>query len=78
MRATSPRVALTMWLTVLPSTNARTPTRVAVLRLPGGGVGAGAHVDDQALVRARALRSGSRHSAGSEAMRGSVEPIESR
>ena len=29
MRATSPRVALTMCETVLPSTNARTPTTVA-------------------------------------------------
>ena len=57
-RATSPRVALTMWLTTARrpprSVNARTPTTVRGARRPGRRVRAGAHVDDEPVVRQRA------------------------
>ena len=78
MRATSPRVALTMWRDGLAVDERAHADDGRVLGLPGRGVGAGAHVDDQALVGHAPCRSGSRQSAGSEGMRGSVAPIESR
>ena len=56
-RATSPRVALTMWLTVLPSSErADADDASRCLRLPGRRVGARAQVHDQALVGQRAAQ----------------------